>query len=287
MSNPKRQHLVPQFLLRNFTDEGGLLYYLRKASGTPRVVRTNPKNALVEANPYSVQTADGAKDSSLEAAFSQLEGIAKPRIGEILNAVRQNLIPTIEPEDRRILNLFIYFQQKRVSDVVDPIVNQAPFDEVLEEAREHFLRLGRPIEHDEEERIVRDRERILQDSKVASLGQISPQVMSCLIKRGLTIVHLATPKLSFVIGSNPVVKGAHRGNFDLNDPNVQVILPIAYDTALILQGESANGCRVQILEDRENVRSFNETVFRQSSATVSHSPELLASLAKRFRVRLR
>ena len=54
-TNPKRQHTVPRFLLKNFADEHGKLHCFDRKRD--RTYAATPENAFVESHMYTLKAA--------------------------------------------------------------------------------------------------------------------------------------------------------------------------------------------------------------------------------------
>lgn len=282
MSRAKRQHLIPQFILRNFTDSTGSIYYFRKESAERGIVKTTPKNVFVEADVYSLRKEGGQIDVSLEEKFSHLESAASPVVANILTAVSAGKTPMLSRQDRIVLNYLIYHQWTRVSDVMDPITAGVPFEQMVEDAKRRAEAAGQTVSAEDEQEIVASREILIQNAKVQALGSTSSKVMPLLQKRGLLIFHIETSDLSLCLGSNPIIRGRNNDSVSLEDLEVEVIFPIAAHTALVLRGGYPYSYQVRPLSDESIVRDFNDNVFRQSTAVAANSSELLTALAKRL-----
>ena len=282
MSKARRQHFVPQFILNNFRDHTGHIYYFRKSAGQRTVVRTTPTNVFVERDLYSVKGENSSVDVSLEHQFAKLEHATSKITSEILVAVRAKRLPRLTREDRIVLNNFVYYQWKRVSDVVDLVASDLPFEQMVRDGKREIEAQGGTLPLEEEERLYREKDRLIHNAKVAAIASQSGRVMPFLQKRGLKIFHIGNQNSSLVIGSNPIVRGRHNDTTSLDDLEVDVIFPIAPDTAVVLSGGSPYSFQVRPLNDEYVVQDFNENVFRQSKAVASPSQQLLASLVDRL-----
>ena len=286
MSKPKRQHIVPQFVLRNFVDNKGLLHRFRKCKPDEGIVSVTPKKAFVQTHVYSKKTAEHGRDVSLEESYSRLESDASTRIFTILSEVRNNRIPSFSPDDRDVLNRFFYHQWTRVPDVMDPIVKGAPFDGFIETTKFLATAVGASVSLEEEHKAKKDRDLILHNARVEALGETSPTAFPMIEQLGLTIAHIDLSECCFVVGSNPVVTTVSILSGHLNGSGVGITLPVAHDTALVFHGSSLEP-RVDVIDSREKVGKFNEQVFEQSSEVASHSRQLLVSLVNGFKDRVR
>src|SRR5262249_34594798 len=107
MSAPKRHHTLPQFYLERFCQDGRLWVFDRE---TGRFRREQPKNTSVIGHYYSVELADGQKETGIESMLAQLEGETKP----LLQTLEDR--GTLTEEDKMIVALFIGFLFARVPE---------------------------------------------------------------------------------------------------------------------------------------------------------------------------
>ena len=134
--------------------------------------------------------------------MSKLDGLASATIAKILDSIRCDQLPDLNSNDRIILNYFVYRQWTRVSDVMGPILDSAPFERLVEDAKQEAVSKGGTFSVAEEKEILADKERLLHNARVQSMAEPSAKVMSMLEARGLTIVHIRRARLAFVLGSN-------------------------------------------------------------------------------------
>jgi hypothetical protein len=120
--------------------------------------------------------------------------------------------------------------------------------------------------------------RTLRNVRVQTLGEPSAEVMRVLERRGIAILRIAQPKKSFIIGSRPVVKLTRHDRTDLNDPNVEMWLPIAADVAVGV-GQGDGSVSLHHTVDERPVRQLNMAIARQSGAIAAGSAVLVQSIA--------
>jgi len=76
MANPsRRHHYLPQFYLRRFTDEEGLVSLFDRE--TKEFRRQPPVNTALRKHFYTVTDADGLKSDGIEQMFSGLDSNAR------------------------------------------------------------------------------------------------------------------------------------------------------------------------------------------------------------------
>ena len=280
MSNPKQQHLVPQFILRNFVDKRGQFHYFRKQKSKAGVVVRNPKTAFRQRHIYSERTAEQAWDASLEDFYSRIESDAAPRISTIVSDVRKNKSPSLSRDDSTILTEFVYHQWTRVADVMDPIVSNAPYETFIEHTKSVVALAGGSMSPEQEQQLWENQGVILHNARVKALRETSHKVLVLMKKFGLTIAHIAAPTCGLVIGSNPVVTNASILAGKVTGPDLGLTFPVASDIALVFHAASP-GADVILINSSNSVARFNDNVFDQSSEAASQSRSVLLSLASR------
>lgn len=122
--------------------------------------------------------------------------------------------------------------------------------------------------------------RILSNARVDLLGQSSGNIMGVLKRRGIAILRIIRSNKSFIIGSRPVVKLTVAGRSDLDDPSVEMWLPIASDVAVGV-GLGDGGTSLYLLSDDRPIRMLNIAIARQSNVIAAKSAELVRSVANR------
>jgi hypothetical protein len=107
MSEPKRQHFLPEFYLEGFS-RGGRLWVFDLERMALRA--QTPTNTAVRRYYYSIQGTDGRRDNRIEQLLATVEGNAKP----ILDKLRRR--EGITKEQKAMLSLFVAFIDTRVPD---------------------------------------------------------------------------------------------------------------------------------------------------------------------------
>jgi len=99
MSDPRRQHYLPQFYLSHFAGQDGLLAVFDRSTQSYR--RGHPTTITVENYFYTFVDDDGTKDHCMEKWLSKLEGAAKPVFDKLERRYE------ITAEDRVFLSTFL------------------------------------------------------------------------------------------------------------------------------------------------------------------------------------
>ena len=120
-----KQHYVPQFIMRNFADENGLLCIIDKQSSPIRAITSKATAILFEKDMYETKNLDGSyfDRNVIENKFAQIEG----HIANVLQEVDSNLSnrQTLSRDEEVAFALFIALQLVRLPRVRE-IINNSP-----------------------------------------------------------------------------------------------------------------------------------------------------------------
>lgn len=272
-SVPKSHHFVPQMHSRRFTDAKGRFHLHNKRAG--KTYPSTPKAAFAETHLYTKEDAFGAKDTSLEGWFSAVEGAANSIIEKIVTAVRANTPLTLTDAERADWDRYVYLLWKRTPDALAKVATLKDADARLTELFSEIAARG-PAEAAEVAKLDNpaERKRLVQGSKVMAIEQTPGEVLKVFASRGLVVLRIVDPQLSFAIGSLPVVRKAG----DLRDEASEVWLPIASDVAVGIGGEPGTITIAQV-SDAEIIRDINRVTAAQSTSFAAASAPLVEDLA--------
>lgn len=120
-----KQHYVPQFIMRNFADENGLLCIIDKQSSPIRDIKSKSTAILFENDMYETKNLDGSyfDRNVIENKFAQIER----HIANVLQAVDSELSNrrTLSSDEEAAFSLFIALQLVRLP-LVRKIINSSP-----------------------------------------------------------------------------------------------------------------------------------------------------------------
>lgn len=255
MNRPKRHHIVPEMLLRNFTNKNGRLHFFRKSSEKKCILETVPHNFCVECELYTVYDPDGTADVSLEKQLSRLEGEAAPVIRKIIEKARAGEPSGLTSFEKETWDRFLICQWARTPDMINQILSRGK-----KKTKEELTTL---------------KEKIGKKYLFYDLINPPPYRLKVLGDKGLLVATTHNSKKSFLIGSSPIARFGH--GIPLTDPTVEFWLPIAQDVAVTPY--FARGHEELRKAQDATVRKINEETFRQSSAIGGCSYNSIASLA--------
>lgn len=266
-------------ILNGFTDPDGWLHWCRHREDLGKIHRARPSEVFHKNHLYSTVSESGIKDPSLERILSKLEGEAVRVVQEILRPVRLGQIPQLSPEQKRVWFLFFLMQWRRTPETQKSNTSDSQamlmIDDILNE-----LRAAAPDRQDEIDKLstTQAKERTIRNVRVQSLLQFSSEALSVIERRGIAILRITKPKRSFIIGSSPVVKLTEPGRTDLNDPAVEMWLPIASDVVVGVGRGDGDICLFEV-EDAVPIRQLNLAIAKQSETIAAASPALVRSIA--------
>ncbi|MGO6755916.1 DUF4238 domain-containing protein (plasmid) [Rhizobium ruizarguesonis] len=272
MSQPKRHHYVPRFLLANFVNTNGKLW-VRRAKA-PSVWSASPENTFLERHRYSSIDDQGNYDTELEQTYSALEGAAKPIVDKFIDCGRAQTVPTISPTEKATWDQFCYQQMKRVPEVTNQLAMRLPWAERLEQAISQAVEMGITADQAilDEVRSPEGLARIRQNATVKALAAESKVIMAMLAAANYEIG--ITSGDEFVVGSRPIAMASH-GLADAEAGKTTMWFPLASDVAVRPRFSGTSSTRR--LSTKE-VSEINEHIIRQSEYVAGASESLLKSL---------
>lgn len=278
MSKPKRHHFNAEMLQKRFVNADGGLWVYNKEHPNRGIIPLNIEDTFVVGHLYSTVEADGSRDPALEEFFSSFESDTNWIIEKIVLAARQRANPQLSFSEFETWTRFFIYQQKRVPDFFKPISDNEVTPERIETIVDKYEASFGPVPAEIREQ-VKSREsvkRLKQNSLVASLRDPSPMVEQALQGKGLALAVLNRENRSFILGSSPMARLGVRNGSSLDNPEVELWLPIARDVAVTPYG-SPGEIRIEVIEERQ-LRLVNQEIFRQSTIVASGSKDLIESL---------
>ncbi|WP_262272959.1 hypothetical protein [Microvirga yunnanensis] len=215
---------------------------------------------------------------ALEEYFSTVESDTNWIIEKLVCAARQRVDPQLGPSEFETWTRFFIYQQKRVPDffkaVSDNEVTPERIDAII---GEYEAAVGPvPAEIREQFKSPEFVERFKQNSLVAAIRDPSPMVEQALRRKGLAIAVIIRDTQSFILGSSPMARLGVRNGSSLDNPEVELWLPVARDVAVAPYG-SPGEIRIEGIGG-QHVRRINQTIFAQSTIVASGSKQLVESL---------
>jgi len=266
-------------LLNGFTDADGWLHWCRLDQPDIVVRPARPLELFQKKHLYSIITAGGGKDPSIEIGLSKLETDTVPVLQQIADSARANQVPELSDYQKSIWYQFFSMQWRRTPETQQISASDediaAMFDDSVQNLRKVFPERTAEIDALD---TPAGRERTIRNVRAQSLTRFSESVIGVLQRRGITILRIRKPNKSFIVGSRPVVKLTVAGQSDLTNPIVEMWLPIASDIAVGV-GNGTGATSLLFLDDERPIRQLNLAIAQQSRIIAARSPQLVTSIA--------
>lgn len=275
---PKQQHYISEFILNNFTDSSGKLFFTKSEEGQYKVIQNTPNKVFKERFLFSFKKED-VWDHSLEEKYSRIEGEAAPLVLKIIAQIECEIIPEVTPAEKAVLINLIDVHWTRSPDFHEIVFDRKNWQITIQNMmKEASINFNGPIavspmltSYDEE-----PCKNLIQEIKVHSLRtRENARSYEFLQKMSLAFVTPKEPNKNFIIGSLPIVK-ITPFVAQLTDPTkAEMLFPISKKICLYLNNSGLNGV---IPIERNFVRDINIQLRSHSSYVASHSEILLKSI---------
>jgi len=262
-------------ILRNFVNDMGGLYFWRRNFAIGDVKVSTPENLFLEDDLYTFIGDEGERDVSLEYGFSKLESAGAHLLRQLLGIVRAGKTPSMGDEVWEFLHHFRYYSDKRSAAWHSRFLTDDEFNAVLAEVA------NQPRWTDADRTWMTDLEdvdRIKRNSRIAAQSSGPPDWLLVEMRnRGLAI-YVAPRNGAFVIGDHPTAM-AKVGLAAEKAPGGKIsFMPIASDVAIGYCSQAKTVYVEQVT--RQQLRTMNEAMTRQSVMIAGRSQALVASLSR-------
>lgn len=213
-NKPKRQHHVPEVIIKNFVNQDRRVWVGDRESG--RVFCTGLDNVFVESDQYTRygfgSDAD-RRDYGYEMAFSDLESAVGPVVVEIVSSARIGRVPRLSEQQTSTLKRFVLLQARRTRESRQRVSSQRDPDEVFYEAAASVLTAGGydPPPQDvllAEEGMREFARRIAHNVDARFSAGDHPDLVeeeaSFCRETGLCVAVIGVPRRSFILGSHGI-----------------------------------------------------------------------------------
>ena len=287
----RQPHYIPEFLLKNFTDEDGNLWGAHRKTHKP--FKTTPGKIFRQRDLYvSHDIAPSTSElqyktdyATREGEISKLEGLAKPIIDQIIESARQKRRPNISDDERRIFKEFFLSIYRRNPTILEQMKDD--FEDTYYQAASktaattgYSLPAKENLYQNLEITKLRNlsRQNTLSRFATGDHGILREDAENQIRKSGLCIVNIINPRRSFIIGSSAFSIKQH----GKPEPS---LLPIASDTAVALHSNPDQEILLILKHDGrgdEKIGAINFNSAAQSDIFAGRSETLVRSLMNRI-----
>ena len=217
-SIPKKQHYVPQFLLKNWSQSNKKRVFIFDKMSN-KSFSSSIKNIAHENNFYKDEIL--GYENNTEIKLSELEGDAAPIINKI---VSEGTIKNLADSEHKLLCLFSAVQMLRTNNTREFLEG---FNEILTERIQDW---GLEPNNDVENFSNMSKEEV-KSSSIGILNSLPVELVGNFIDKELALLE-APINCSFYISDHPVIKHnhfprEHRGNLGIGLYGIEIYFPIS------------------------------------------------------------
>ena len=283
---PRRQHFMPQMILKHFADAKGFLCVGHRDTG--HVFRQSQRKTFVQKDLYTRYSySGGGPDAEYERRLSRIESEASPVLDRIIDEVRNRRVPDLSQCERLTVQQFVFSLARRTPESQKRVSGNQDAKEVFFQAAaalpgymenvgmldkdslfeiEGVSALAKKVLHnvnadfaaDDRTDLIYEEQQFCADTKLL-FGLLEPSEHEFVIgSHGITITRIPTPSQSHSTRS-------------------ETVLPIAPDTIVrVTSLAQHNGLR--ILTSGSVVERINRSTLHLSQQIAGRSQSVVSSL---------
>lgn len=277
MSVSRRHHYVPEMLSKRFADGIGKFWYFEQKHARHGVRHVTPDGAFWSPHLNTIERSDGSRDDYAETLFGMAETTASPLLDDILETLRNGIVPLINEGGRYVLGLFVYYQFKRSPEGYVRRAKLPGHENLIRDLAAQFeQKTGGKLNEEDFTALLTGKvtDRIHKAGHVIASTSPDRDIVDQMMQLGLFFC-VAPPGKTYVMGSDPVIRFGGR----LGELGADIVLPISSDIVMVHGHRSMDGRVIPVTP--EAVRSLNLTIWNQSSAIAAASRPLVESLTRR------
>lgn len=245
MSTPIRHHFLPQFYLKNFTDDKGFLFEFDRS--TKSFSYKTPHGTGWQRNFYRYRGKDGQTHTDIETELlREIEDRTKPVIDKINKGL------SLDYSDKEVLAVFVAFQHTRVPDFFKGMdeMTQAMVDKITEwEFPNEKILVKVPKEHN-----------------LKTMMMLAKEIVPIFLVLDWTLLR-APKSTAFITSDSPFFivppPGRNKNNFHergvgIVTPGAQKCMPLSSSVCIVM---GDNGSKIKEFNvDRKQVRRMNQNI---------------------------
>ena len=279
MSNPKKHHFIPQFILKKFL-KGGLIFVYNERTGE---ISSSPhtKDIFYQNHLYSIKLEDGSRDHQIETDFSKLESDWAATFKDI--EILLNKGSQIPLDYLKFIQSYMHLHMRRNPIFKSQNISQLDIQNFcnsrIDEHEAHKQNSTSLSENIKLREKISDPEFIktfTHNAKAkSSLVLKENHTMRAIENRGLLVAFINVEHKNFIIGDYPFTR---LGGNQIDSSGGVLWYILSPKLAVAPYGEKG---RIEIVSLTTNlIRHINKHTFTKSSTVASNSEALLKSLAR-------
>lgn len=239
---PKKHHYLPQFYLKEFTDQYGKLSIFDKE--TKKILSSQkPENVAVTGHLYTQIDESGQNDFRLEKALSEIENLASLITKELIAG------KNIPPAKRGFLVYFFALLYVRTPNSMRYIesVTEKTLRELIKSNPMQKIYKNLPSTPSDE-KTINEHMQYLSDhmrikfNEIETMKrsiQLAPNIAHKIINRNWLVLHIDNQKQSFITSDVPITMSSLSDSIGLARLDTFIIWPLTKSHLLIMYGDES------------------------------------------------
>lgn len=277
MSEPKSHHYVAKTILRRFCFAGETLHFYSKRTKSKGVQSRKVDSVFCKRHLNTIDMGDGQRDFGLEKFFAKEFDDYLPSFIEAFDSWFTQNPNLLIGESRRRFVQFFYNHMCITPDFHEPIVKQATADVFTKDIIEKYEREQGPLSAEDQAFLNSDREisKLVNRSRVQTLGRQSETVLESLNKMNLVAARPKKRSKNFVVASNPIVRFQNGIDPSIETGNIELWTTLTPELAIGFVCEKSS---VALELPDYAVRKINYNLFKNSVCFASKNKKLMESI---------
>lgn len=254
MSNPKKQHIIPEFYLEYFSNNEGYLE-VYDSEQDKFFEPQKPCNTGYKKHVYTIANEDNSKNYNIELALSQIEGIAKPILDKLLS---QRRINSREKSDLALFFALLYQRSIKYFNHMEEFIN------VLNKSRLKLINSANKEIIDKNKDIINKLEQSPTKNQILSLslGNIElTNMLKNVFEKQNWIIFIVPKEFNIITTDAPVIEDYSIIKDGIKSfPTANKIIPLSPNMVLCV---AKRGSRFKYLkiQDEKQIKGLNTVIY--------------------------
>lgn len=254
MTNPKKQHIVPEFYLEYFSNKEGYLE-VYDSEQDKFFEPQKPCNTGYKKHAYTIENEDNSKNYNIELALSQIEGIAKPILDKLLSQKRIN---SREKSDLSLFFALLYQRSIKYFNHMEDFIN------VLNKSRLKIINSANKEIIDKNKDMINRLEQPPTKNQILSLsfGNIElTNILKNVFEKQNWIIFIIPKEFNIITTDAPVIEDYSIIKDEIKSfPTANKIIPLSPNMILCV---SKRGSKFEYIRvnDEEQIKGLNTVIY--------------------------
>lgn len=254
MSNPKKQHIIPEFYLEYFSNNEGYLE-VYDSEQDKFFEPQKPCNTGYKKHAYTIENEDNSKNYNIELALSQIESIAKPILDKV---IAQKRINSREKSDLSFFFALLYQRTIKHFDYMEDFVN------VLNKSRLKLINSADKEIRDKNKDLIDSLKKAPTKNQILSLafGNIElTQVLKNVFEKQNWIIFVIPKEFNIITTDAPVIEDYSMIKDGIKSfPTANKVIPLSPNIVLCV---SMRGSKFEYkkVNDLEQIKGLNTVIY--------------------------